>query len=352
MKIDPDLPLELAALFGCAVLTGVGAVVNTAKLEPGQSVAVVGLGGVGLSVVLGARLAGARQIIAVDLSDEKLAFATKLGATQTVNARSNDAVGEIRRMSGNGVDVAFEMAGSVPALELAYAATARGGTTVTAGLPHPDKRMSLSPLALVAEERTLKGSYVGSSAPQRDVPRMIALFRAGRLPVDQLLTHRLKLEEINEGFDRLREGRGGAAGHRVRVGRRSPPNQPGSQSALMQSARGCARHEPDVSRGNFSTNTFRLAEVWLYYRFSRKEAMPPRTAKPQVRALSEEHKRAQRIFARLVGGESIRAIAASENLSVRRVQQIVVGSCDRRDLQSRRRLCAPADRPHSSGRSI
>ena len=208
MKIDPDLPLELAALFGCAVLTGVGAVVNTAKLEPGQSVAVVGLGGVGLSVVLGARLAGARQIIAVDLSDEKLAFATKLGATQTVNARSNDAVGEIRRMSGNGVDVAFEMAGSVPALELAYAATARGGTTVTAGLPHPDKRMTLSPLALVAEERTLKGSYVGSSAPQRDVPRMIALFRAGRLPVDQLLTHRLKLDEINEGFDRLREGVG------------------------------------------------------------------------------------------------------------------------------------------------
>ena len=208
VKIDPDLPLELAALFGCAVLTGVGAVVNTAKVEPGQSVAVVGLGGVGLSVVLGARLAGARQIIAVDLSDEKLAFATKLGATQTVNARSNDAVGEIRRMSGAGVDVAFEMAGSVPALELAYAVTNRGGTTVTAGLPHPDRRMTLSPLALVAEERTLKGSYVGSSAPQRDVLRMIALFRAGRLPVDQLLTHRLNLSEINEGFDRLRDGVG------------------------------------------------------------------------------------------------------------------------------------------------
>ena len=208
VKIDPDLPLELAALFGCAVLTGVGAVVNTAKVEPGQSVAVVGLGGVGLSVVLGARLAGARQIIAVDLSDDRLAFATKVGATHTVNARSNDAVGEIRRIAGNGVDVAFEMAGSVPALELAYAATARGGTTVTAGLPHAEKRMSLSPLALVAEERTLKGSYVGSSAPQRDVPRMIALFRAGRLPVDQLLTHRLDLSDINEGFDRLREGVG------------------------------------------------------------------------------------------------------------------------------------------------
>src|SRR5271169_1872947 len=208
VKIDPDLPLELAALFGCAVLTGVGAVVNTAKVEPGQSVAVVGLGGVGLSVVLGARLAGARQIVAVDLSDDKLAFATKLGATHTVNAGSPDAASEIKRISGGGVDVALEMAGAVPALELAYAATARGGMTVTAGLPHPDKRMSLSPLTLVAEERTLKGSYVGSAVPQRDVPRMIALFRAGRLPVDQLLTHRLKLEEINEGFDRLREGVG------------------------------------------------------------------------------------------------------------------------------------------------
>jgi alcohol dehydrogenase len=208
VKIDPDLPLDLAALFGCAVLTGVGAAINTAKMEPGQSAAVVGLGGVGLSAVLGAKVAGARQIIAVDLSDEKLDFAKKLGATQTVNARSNDAVGEIRRLSGNGVDVALEMAGSVPALELAYAATNRGGMTVTAGLPHPDKKMALAPLVLVAEERTLKGSYVGSSAPQRDVPRMIALFRAGRLPVDQLLTHRLKLDEINEGFDRLREGEG------------------------------------------------------------------------------------------------------------------------------------------------
>jgi alcohol dehydrogenase len=208
VKIDPDLPLELAALFGCGVLTGVGAAVNTARIEPGQSVAVIGLGGVGLSAVLGARLAGARQIVAVDLSDDKLAFAAKLGATHAVNAGSPDAASEIKRISGGGVDVALEMAGAVPALELAYAATARGGMTVTAGLPHPDKRMGLSPLTLVAEERTLKGSYVGSAVPQRDVPRMIALFRAGRLPVDQLLTHRLKLEDINEGFDRLREGIG------------------------------------------------------------------------------------------------------------------------------------------------
>jgi alcohol dehydrogenase len=208
VKIDPDLPLELAALFGCAVLTGVGAVINTARVEPGASVAVVGLGGVGLSAVLGAKVAGARQIVAVDLSDEKLAFARALGATVTVNAGSPDAAQAIRALSGGGVEVAFDMAGAVPALELAYAVTARGGTTVTAGLPHPDKRMALAPVTLVAEERTLKGSYIGSAAPLRDVPRLIALFKAGKLAVDALLTHRLRLDDINEGFDRLREGIG------------------------------------------------------------------------------------------------------------------------------------------------
>ena len=208
VKIDPGLPFELAALFGCAVLTGVGAVVNTARVAPGASVAVVGLGGVGLSAILGARLAGARQIVAVDLSDEKLALARALGATDTVNAGAPDAVQAVRSLSGGGVEIAFDMAGAVPALELAYAVTARGGTTVTAGLPHPDKRLALAPVTLVAEERTLKGSYIGSAAPLRDVPRLIALFRAGKLPVDALLTHRLRLEDINEGFDRLREGIG------------------------------------------------------------------------------------------------------------------------------------------------
>ena len=208
VKIDPGLPLDIAALFGCAVLTGVGAVVNTAKVAPGASVAVVGLGGVGLSAVLGARLAGARQIVAVDLADDKLAFARALGATHVVNAGGKDALQTIRSLSGGGVEVAFDMAGAVPALELAYAATARGGTTVTAGLPHPDKRITLAPVTLVAEERTLKGSYIGSAAPLRDVPRLIGLFQAGKLPVDALLTHRLRLEEINDGFDRLREGIG------------------------------------------------------------------------------------------------------------------------------------------------
>jgi len=208
VKIDPGLPFELAALFGCAVLTGVGAVVNTAKVEPGASVAVVGLGGVGLSAVLGAKLAGARQIVAVDLSDDKLAFARRLGATDAVNAGAEGAAAAVREISGGGVEFAFDMAGALPALEFAYAVTARGGMTVTAGLPHPEKRMALAPVTLVAEERTLKGSYIGSAAPLRDVPRFISLFQAGKLPVDALLTHRLRLEEINEGFDRLAQGVG------------------------------------------------------------------------------------------------------------------------------------------------
>ena len=208
VKVDPALKFEHAALFGCAVLTGVGAVVNTAKVPPGGSVAVAGLGGVGLSSVLGAVVAGARQVVAVDLSEDKLAFARALGATHTINAGSPTAVQEIKAATGGGAEFFFEMAGAVPALELAYAATARGGTTVTAGLPHPDRKLSIQAVSLVAEERTLKGSYIGSCVPRRDLPHFVALFQAGRLPVDRLLTHRLRLDEINEGFDRLREGIG------------------------------------------------------------------------------------------------------------------------------------------------
>ena len=206
VKVDRSLPFEQAALFGCAVLTGVGAVVNTAKVPPGSTVAVVGLGGVGLSCVLGAVISGARQIVAVDLSDAKLAFAKALGATHAVNAGSADAVQEIRDMTGGGAEYFFEMAGSVQALELAYAATARGGTTVTAGLPGPDRKLSIAAVTLTAEERTIKGSFIGSCVPRRDLPRYVALFQNGKMPVDKLLTHRLTLDEINEGFDRLRDG--------------------------------------------------------------------------------------------------------------------------------------------------
>ena len=207
VKLPPDLPLDEAALFGCAVLTGVGAVVNTARLQPGQTAAVVGLGGVGLAAVLGALASGAAGVVAVDLSDDKLDLARRLGATATVNARDPDAAEQVRAATGGGADVAFEMAGAVRAMELAFAVTRRGGMTVTAGLPPPSAALPLPLVQLVAEEHTVKGSYIGSCVPARDVPRYVALYRAGKLPVDRLMSGTLALDGINEGFDRLHEGR-------------------------------------------------------------------------------------------------------------------------------------------------
>jgi alcohol dehydrogenase len=206
IKVDPDIPLDQAALFGCAVLTGVGAVFNTAKIEPGSTVAVVGLGGVGLSTILGAVAAGAERVVAVDLADDKLSMASSLGATDTFKA-GEGAAQAIKDATGGGLHYVFEMAGAVPALDLAYRITRRGGTTVTAGLPNPNAMLSLQALSLIGEERTLKGSYMGSAVPTRDIPRYISLFRRGKLPVDRLLTGTITLDRINEGFDALREGR-------------------------------------------------------------------------------------------------------------------------------------------------
>jgi len=207
IKVDRELPFEHAALFGCAVLTGVGAVINTAQVRAGSTVAVVGLGGVGLASVLGAVAAGARQVIAVDLADDKLALAQSLGATQTFNAGSTGVIEAIREASTGGVDTAIEMAGSTRAFEIAYRITRRGGTTVTAGLPPPDATWAMPVVNLVAEERTIKGSYVGTSVPMRDLPRYVDLFRAGRLPVDRLLSGSLTLDNINHGFDLLHQGK-------------------------------------------------------------------------------------------------------------------------------------------------
>jgi alcohol dehydrogenase len=207
VKIDPELPLDEAALFGCAVLTGVGAVLNTAKVTSGSTVAVVGLGGVGLASLLGANVAGAREIVAVDLADDKLALARELGATHTVNARDSDAVERVKERTSGGVDFAFEMAGSVKAMELAYKVTRRGGTTVTAGLPPPTHTIPIPQVNLVAEERTVKGSYIGTCVPVRDLPRYVALYRQGRLRVDRLKSGVIPLNDINRGFDLLHEGK-------------------------------------------------------------------------------------------------------------------------------------------------
>ena len=206
VKVSPDLPPDVGAVFGCAVLTGVGAVINSAQVRLGQSVAVVGLGGVGLSAVLGALAAGAREVIAIDVLQQKLDMALALGATGAFRADDPDLVAQVRAQTRGGVDVAIEAASTIDALDAAYRITRRGGTTVTCSLPPPSHTFNVPAVNLVAEERTLKGSYLGSSVPARDIPRYIALYQAGRLPVDKLITHRLRLEEINEGFDRLATG--------------------------------------------------------------------------------------------------------------------------------------------------
>jgi alcohol dehydrogenase len=210
VKIDDQLPFDEAALFGCAVLTGVGAALNTADMFPGAKVAVVGLGGVGLNALFGAKVGGASEVIAIDVHEDKLELAKQLGATAVVNAKDEEAVKKVKEITDGGVDFGFEMAGSVQAMELAYRITRRGGTTVTAGLPHPEARWPLQHVNLTAEERTVKGSYVGSCVPTRDVPRFIDLYRKGMLPVNKLMSDHISLEQINEGFDRL------ASGHTVR----------------------------------------------------------------------------------------------------------------------------------------
>ncbi len=207
VRIPEELAFDQAAVFGCAVITGVGSVVNAAAMPRGASALVVGLGGVGLAALLGARRLDASPLVAVDLSEDKLALARRLGATHTFNAAEPDCAAQVVEATAGGVAYAFEMAGSVAALELAWAATARGGTTVSAGLSHPDRTMALRHLTLVAEERTLKGSYHGSAVPARDIPRYIDWYLAGELPVQHLLSERLRLEDLNQAFDRLADGR-------------------------------------------------------------------------------------------------------------------------------------------------
>lgn len=206
VKVDKNIPFEKVAIFGCAVITGIGAVINTARINAGSTVAVVGLGGIGLNAILGARLAGASEIIALDIKEEKFDLAKSLGATAVFNSGDEHVVEAVKQHTNGGVDYAFETAGVVPAMDVAYQITRRGGMTTTTGLPDPKHKFSFPQVTLAAEERTVKGSYVGSCVPDRDIPRFINLYNQGRLPVNELLTDTLPLEKINEGFDRLARG--------------------------------------------------------------------------------------------------------------------------------------------------
>jgi Zn-dependent alcohol dehydrogenase len=198
VKIDPDIPPETAALFGCAVLTGVGAVMNTARVRPGESVMIYGLGGVGLAALMGAIAAGAQPVYAVDPFADKQALALDLGAAAAF-APGEEPMGL--------ADIVIETVGKAVVLETAYKAARRGGRIVTVGLPNPAEMLSINALSLVADAKTVMGSYLGSSVPSRDIPRYIALWRAGRLPVERLLTSISPLSEINALMDKLAAGK-------------------------------------------------------------------------------------------------------------------------------------------------
>ena len=203
VKIDKSVPFEHAALFGCGVVTGVGSVINTAQAKPGQFIAVVGLGGVGLSAVLAALAIGSGKVLALDLSEEKLAFARELGVHHALNAGDADVQAQISALTGGGVHIAIETAGSNRALQMAYDITRRGGTTVTAGMPGPEAEITLSHLKIAAEERSIKGSYMGSCVAKRDIPRYLNMFQNGSLPVDKLMSRLIGFDDLNAAMDRL-----------------------------------------------------------------------------------------------------------------------------------------------------
>jgi Zn-dependent alcohol dehydrogenase len=208
VPIDPDVPFEVAALVGCAVATGVGAVWNTAGVRPGERVAVVGCGGVGLSAVLGAVAVGAAPVVAVDVSPEKLDVARALGATDAVRwAGSPEATAEaVRVASGGGVDYAIEATGRPEAAEAAFLSTRVRGAAVLVGIPRADAQLRLPALSVPRTERRVLGSAYGSAQPARDFPTILALYRSGRLPLDRLISHRLPLEEVETAFALMRSG--------------------------------------------------------------------------------------------------------------------------------------------------
>jgi alcohol dehydrogenase len=207
VKIDKSVPFEHAALFGCGVVTGVGSVINTAQAKPGQFIAVVGLGGVGLSAILAALAIGSGKVLALDLSEEKLAFARELGVHHALNAGDADVQAQISALTGGGVHIAIETAGSNRALQMAYDITRRGGTTVTAGMPGPEAEITLSHLKIAAEERSIKGSYMGSCVAKRDIPRYLNMFQNGSLPVDKLMSRLIGFDDLNAAMDRLADAK-------------------------------------------------------------------------------------------------------------------------------------------------
>lgn len=205
IPVDPSLPLVELALMGCAVMTGVGAAINTAQVRPGQTAVVVGCGGVGLNVVQGCRIAGASQVIAVDVVASKLDLARELGATDVVDASSSDPVEAVRYLTGGGADAVFEAIGRPQTIELALQLTGRGGQAVLVGMAPPDARIPLDALTMTLEERIVKGCWYGSCVPMRDFPILVDLYRRGELRLDAMIT-RCTLDDVNDAFARMEAG--------------------------------------------------------------------------------------------------------------------------------------------------
>jgi S-(hydroxymethyl)glutathione dehydrogenase/alcohol dehydrogenase len=204
-KIRPDMPLDRAALIGCGVLTGYGAVVHTAKVEPGSKVAILGCGGVGLATINGAALAGAGQIIAIDTLPAKLELAKQMGATDVVNASEGDVVKRVRSLTSGGVNYAFEALGAKVTAEQAFSMLAPGGVATIIGMIPVGTKIELHGVDFLAE-RKIQGSMMGSNRFRIDMPRLVEFYMQGKLHLDHLISGRIKLDQINEGFQALRSG--------------------------------------------------------------------------------------------------------------------------------------------------
>ncbi len=206
VKIRDDMPLDRAALIGCGVTTGLGAVLNTVDVPAGASVVIVGCGGVGLSALQGARIGGAGRIIAVDAQPWKFELARKFGATDCVDARDGDPVAAVHALTGGGADFVFECIGLVPTVQQAVAMTGRGGTTVLVGVVPTTKTVQLSAADLVLQEKKITGSYMGSNRFRFDMPKYIEFYLDGRLHLDEMISSRIALDDVNAAFDKMRKG--------------------------------------------------------------------------------------------------------------------------------------------------
>jgi len=206
IKVDPTVPLDIVAMFGCAVVTGAGSVFNAARVRPGQSVVVFGLGGVGLNAVMAAKLSSADRIIGVDIHESKFALARELGCTDCVLATDPDIVPRIKELTQGGVDYAFEVSGSKPAMATAIAVTRKGGEIIGVGLGASGDLYAYDHAQLVTEEKVIRGSFLGSGVPARDLPLYVDYFRDGRLPVDRLKSGTMGFEQLNKNLDMLDKG--------------------------------------------------------------------------------------------------------------------------------------------------